>query len=374
MTKDRELPETVRFLLNPTAYPHPVERVELVQTHISYVFLAGNFVYKMKKPVNFGFLNFIEPAKRRHFCQEELRLNRRLCPEIYLDVWELNRASDGSLKLAEHHENDDQMISPDHQLNFDRPSGHRNQAGNGEPVEYLVRMVRMPEVGMMAGVIARGELSARHLDQITAKLVPFYRAAAGDPKVMALMGSVETVALNVNENLEQTTEFVGGPALSHAQFNLISSYTHDFLRQEPLFRQRQEAGRICEGHGDLYSANICFAENREKVYIFDCIEFNQRFRCCDVASDIAFLVMDLNFHGLSRLSRYFVEQFIIQTADPELSAMLPFYCCYRAYVRGKIGLFTAHAPEVDATTKEKSLEQAGRYFTLAEHYARSHSF
>lgn len=337
---DGGLPAEVRFLLEPTVYPHPVERVELVQTHISYVFLAGDFVYKMKKPVNFGFLDFTELEQRRFFCAEELRLNRRLCPEIYLEVLALNREVEGGFKLG----------------------------GAGEPAEFLVKMSRMPDVGMMAGLIERGELREKQLDLIIDRLFPFYQKAAGGPEITAL-GSAEAVAVNVRENFEQTKAFVGCSALSPAQFDLISGWSRNFLQREDLFRRRQQEGWIREGHGDLYSANICFAPDGSQVFIFDCIEFNQRFRCCDVASDVAFLAMDLDFHGLEQLSRYFVEQFTSLAADPGLTALLPFYCCYRAYVRGKIGLFTAHAPEVDAATKEKSLDQAGRYFALAQRYA-----
>ncbi|MFH7320628.1 hypothetical protein ACHHRT_08445 [Desulfurivibrio sp. D14AmB] len=344
---DREkLPAAVRFLLDPASYPHPVSEVELVQTHISYVFLAGEFVYKMKKPVDFGFLDFSTLEKRRHFCAEELRLNRRLCPEIYQAVLGLYQGAAGAFSLG---------------------SGAGEEAA-GTPVEYLVMMARMPEAGMMAGLLQRGELTRAHLERIIARLVPFYRQAEGGPEVTAL-GSAQAVAVNVLENFEQTEAFVGGPALSREQFQLISAYARDFLKQEELFAARQKAGRIREGHGDLYSANICFAP--DQVHIFDCIEFNQRFRCCDIASDIAFLAMDLDFHGQEELAAFFVAEFARQADDPQLAAMLPFYCCYRAYVRGKIGLFTAHAPEVDAATKTRSLEQAARYFKLAERYAHS---
>lgn len=332
------LPLEVRFLLAPEVYPHPVSEVRLVQTHISYVLLAGDFVYKLKKPVNFGFLDFSTLERRRHFCGEELRLNRRLCPEIYLETLSLNRDQAGALSLG----------------------------GPGEPVEYLIKMARMPEEGMMSGMLERGEVTTAHLDQIIARLVPFYQQADGGPEVNAL-GAAEAVAVNVLENFEQTEGFVGCPALSRSRFEQISAAARRFLAQKELFAARQAAGRIREGHGDLYSANICFAP--AGVYIFDCIEFNQRFRCSDVASDIAFLAMDLDFHGREDLSAYLVANFARLSADPELVTMLRFYQGYRAYVRGKIGLFTAHAPEVDEATQEKSLAMAARYFKLAEGYA-----
>ena len=168
------------------------------------------------------------------------------------------------------------------------------------------------------------------------------------------------------ENFTQTEDFIGCPALSREQFEGISAYARKFLRQGDLFQQRIAAGRIRDCHGDLYSANICLADT---TYIYDCIEFNERFRYCDVASDVAFLAMDLDFHDWGTLSAYFIDEFSRKSNDPGLQTMLNFYKCYRAYVRGKIGLFTAHAPEVDAKTKAASLNQAGKYFALAERYA-----
>ncbi len=337
MSDPGDLPECVRFLLDPEVYPHAVTQVELVQTHISYVLLAGDFVYKMKKPVDFGFLDFTDLSRRRYYCDEELRLNRRLCPEIYLEVVSLNRAEDRTLCLE----------------------------GGGEAVEYLVKMVRMPQEGMMPTIIERGELTAAHLNQIVDRLVPFYRQADDGPEVREL-GGAEAVRYNIEENFEQTAEFVGTPALARDVFERIRDYSRNFLDRRELFQARQEAGRIREGHGDLHAANICFAA--DQVYIFDCIEFNRRFRCADVAEDIAFLVMDLDFRGLSGLSRHFVERYASRADDPEVLTMLPFYCCYRAYVRGKINLFTAGEPEVDEASREKALEQAGRYFALAQRY------
>ena len=147
---------------------------------------------------------------------------------------------------------------------------------------------------------------------------------------------------------------------------MITGYAKDFLARESLFAQRIAHSRVRDCHGDLYSANICLAD---QVYIYDCIEFNQRFRYCDVASDVAFLAMDLDFHGLADLARRFIDRFSQAAQDKGLAGMLNFYKCYRAYVRGKIGLFTASASEVDRVTKENCLNQAKHYFALAERYA-----
>lgn len=336
MTNDN-LPSFLQELLQPDHYDHPAQDLRLLQTHISYVILAGDFVYKFKKPVNFGFLDFSDLEKRRFCCQQELLLNRRLCPDIYLGMVE---------------------VTVD-------PGGHFALNGKGDVVEYGIKMVRMPEDRMMTNLIRSGSLHVEHIDTLVEVLADFYRRAAGDEGI-SRFGSAAAVGVNVLENFEQTRTFIGQGALSQHQFDLISSYALQFLSREELFQQRIASGYIRDCHGDLYSANICLAE---KVYIYDCIEFNQRFRYCDVASDVAFLAMDLDFYGLDDLGRRFIDSFIRETADSGLVGMLNFYKCYRAYVRGKIGLFTASDPSVDSVVQTANLENAAKYFILAERYA-----
>lgn len=331
-----QLPPFIQALLGNEVYPHPVSGVKLVQTHISYVLLAGDFVYKIKKPVNFGFLDFTTLEKRKFFCEEELRLNRRLCPTLYREVVTITQ--DGSQICL---------------------------GGKGQAIEYCVKMERMPEERMMAEIIKNRQLTPAMLDGIVEILVPFYQQVEGGDAIKEF-GSAQAVSVNVLENFDQTVSFIGCPALSQGQFDQISSYAKEVLANEALFQQRIDAGKIRDCHGDLYSANICLAE---QTYIYDCIEFNQRFRYCDVASDVAFLAMDLDYHGLPELSTHFIDTFVNSANDPGLREMLNFYKCYRAYVRGKIGLFTAHAPEVDAETKAACLAQAKQYFELAARYA-----
>ncbi|MGE4559205.1 MAG: hypothetical protein AB7E77_03305 [Desulfobulbus sp.] len=331
------LPPFLQALFNPGCYDHPVAEVELVQTHISSVLLAGDFVYKFKKPVNFGFLDFSDLEKRRFCCEQELVLNRRLCPDIYLGLVAVAREPDGRFTLN----------------------------GQGEVVEYGVKMARMPEERMMPQLIQRGELNSGHIDTLVQVLADFYRQAEGGPEI-ARFGTAQSVAVNVLENFEQTQGFIGQGALSQGQFDRISQYARNMLAREELFQKRIDGGFIRDCHGDLYSANICLAD---KVYIFDCIEFNQRFRYCDVASDVAFLAMDLDFHGLDHFSNQFIERFCQRTGDASLMTMLNFYKCYRAYVRGKIGLFTASDPAVDPKVQESCRQQSAQYFRLAERYA-----
>ena len=336
MTNDH-LPPFLRALLHPDRYDHPASDVKLVQTHISSAILAGDYVYKFKKPVNFGFLDFSSLDKRWACCEQELLLNRRLCPEIYLGTVRVTAEPDGGFALN----------------------------GSGPVVEYGVKMARMPEERMMAQLIHAGQLHAAQIDALVAVLADFYQRAENGPEI-ARFGAAAAVAVNVLENFDQTRPFIGQGALNRAQFEGIVDFARAFLEQESLFQQRIDGGFIRDCHGDLYSANICLAD---RVYIYDCIEFNQRFRYCDVASDVAFLVMDLEFHGLDQLAGRFVDCFVQATADHGLQAMLNFYKCYRAYVRGKIGLFTAADPAVDPAVRTANVDQAAKYFRLAQRYA-----
>lgn len=333
MTMSPALPDYINALLEPSLHGPEVTRVEIVQTHISYVLLAADLVYKIKKPVDFGFLDFTSLTRRRHFCEQELVLNQRLCPHIYLDVVAVTRGEEG--------------------YSFN---------GKGEVVDYAVRMKRMPEEKMMGRLLAEDQVDRGDIDQIINALVTFYQNAASGPEI-SHFGSAEAVGLNVMENFDQTRDFIGSGGLSQQRYDLIKSYASGFLEGDVFARRAVDHVKDC--HGDLYSANICLAQ---PVYIFDCIEFNERFRYCDVASDISFLAMDLDFHGRSDLSTYFIDNFIAASGDKGIREVLDFYKCYRAYVRGKIGLFTAHAPEVDDMTRDKSLEQAASYFELAASY------
>jgi aminoglycoside phosphotransferase family enzyme len=333
---DVKLPSYIQYLQQESSYPHPAADVSLLQTHISFVLLAGEYVYKWKKPVDFGFLNFSTLEKRKYYCEQELQLNRRLCPDLYEELVSIN--SDGDSFCL---------------------------GGSGEIVEYGIRMKRMPEERMMGRVVAAGELTRDHLDAIIRQLVPFYKAAAGDAAIQEF-GLASSVAVNVLENFEQTENFVDQGAISRKQFDAIVSYSKEFLSHEDRFQARIDAGKIRDCHGDMHSANICLAD---PVYIFDCIEFNERFRYTDVAADVAFLAMDLDFHGETELSDYFIEQFAEKSADPGLVDMLNFYKCYRTYVRAKIALFTASDPAVDEKTTAACIEQAKKHFLLAEKYA-----
>ena len=326
---------------SPDFFPERSENIRLIQTHISWVFVLDDVVYKIKKPVDFGFLDFSTLEKRRYFCEREVELNRRLSPEIYLGVVPIYRRED--------------------KFFIGRP-------GEGaEVVEYAVKMRKLPEDGMMGKLIKERKLTGKHIDLILDVLVPFFKSAETGENVNKY-GKIDVIKFNTEENFEQTRDFVG-KAISEYRYNFIMRYTREFIEKNfELFERRIKEGYIRDGHGDLYSANICFDDLR-KVYIFDCIEFNERFRCGDVALDIAFLTMDLDFHGYKELSTYFIENYIKLSGDSGIVKLLDFYKCYRAYVRGKIGCFTWADEKVPPKEREHSLEMAKKYFDLAYLYA-----
>ncbi len=327
----------VETLQTPAPYGHPVDRVEVVQTHISSVFLTGDFAYKLKKPMNFGFLDFTTAELRRRYCEAEVELNRRLAPSVYLRVLPVT-VEDGAVVLD----------------------------GAGEAVDWLVQMRQMDRTHLGPAVLARGALDAAKIDSVVDLLVPFYVAARTGPGVDE-HGSVAAVKFNTDENFAQTEGFVGS-ALSREQFSLTRAFTNRFYADHgPLFARRVAEGRIRESHGDLHLGNIVFEPGG--TIIFDCIEFNERFRCGDVAVDLAFLAMDLDFQGRPELSRHLVASFVEHSGDRELPALLDFYATYRAWVRGKIACFTSADPGLDAAGQRQQLELAQRYFALACSYA-----
>jgi len=328
--------DLVAALLDPAAYPEATSQVELVQTHISWVFLTDRFAYKMKKPMDLGFLDFTTLRRRHHYLKQELTLNRRLCPEIYLQVLPITRSRSGV-----------------------------RVGGRGHPVEYILKMVRMPQERMMDEVADRGELSEELLDRLVAVLVPFYQNAATGPRINHF-GEPGIITYNHEENFVRMKAMVGD-ILSRKLFADIRDFARGFLaHQRLLLRRRIREGRIRDCHGDLHMRNICLADG---IYVFDCIEFNHRFRYGDVAADVAFLAMDLDFHGLTDFSRYFADRFAAAAADHELFKLLDFYKCYRACVRGKISALAAGEEEVPEDERQQARETARAYFDLAGVYA-----
>jgi len=328
--------QVVEALMKPEAYDEDSGHIELVQTHISFVFLTRNFVYKVKKAVDLGFLDFTTLEKRRFFCEKELELNRRLCEGMYLEVVPINRSNVIKIK------------------------------GKGETVEYAVKMKRIPQEKMLSKLLEKNKVDNELIGRI-AKIIAEFHSKAETNRRISEFGSLAIIETNWEENFDQTKEFVG-TTISTTDFKLIRERINDFMRRNvSLFEKRIAEGRVRDCHGDIHSGNIFIAD---RIYIFDAIEFNERFRYSDVASDIAFLAMDLDFKERTDLSNFFVKRYVEYSGDQGLMRLFPFYKCYRAYVRGKVVSFKLEDPSVGSEEKRAAIKEAKAYFKIASTYAK----
>ncbi|HEY82832.1 MAG TPA: AAA family ATPase [Dehalococcoidia bacterium] len=333
-----ELPELIQALLEPSAYPHHPRSVELVQTQMSFIFLADDYVYKVKKPVDLGYLDYTTLEKRRFYCQREVELNQRLCSDAYLGV-----------------------------VSVVNEKGHISLEGQGEALEYAVKMRRLPQQAMMNVLLAQDRVSPQMLTRVAEKLAEFHRSAQTGPAISAF-GDLGTITGNTEENFSQTEKYIGR-TISQERYQHIRDYTNSFIAQNTdLFRRRVAEGRIRDCHGDLHAAHICFCDD---ICIYDCIEFNDRFRYGDVASEVAFLAMDLDHYGRADLSRHFVKSYVARSQDEELMRLLNFYKCYRAYVRGKVESLKLDDPYITPEEKRRTEDIAASYFDLAHAYTWS---
>jgi aminoglycoside phosphotransferase family enzyme/predicted kinase len=331
-----ELDRLVERLSDPAFYPEPTRDVQVIQTHISFIFLTDHHAYKVKKPVDFGFLDYTTLERRREFCEREVALNARLCPHTYLGV---------------------AALGPRHD--------ELTVGGSGEVVEYAVKMRRLPDDRMLRRVLARGEGDDALFGRLAAIVASFHAREALSPAKGALKG-LEGVKLNCDENFAQTEKYVG-VLVPVATFDFIRTSTELFIqRHAALFHRRVDGGRIVDGHGDLHLDSICATE---PIRIFDCIEFNERFRIQDVAEEVAFLAMDLEFHGYAPFARAFVAAYVEASGDHELLELLAFFESYRAYVRAKVTSFAVDDPHIPEETKELLRVTASRYYELAAHFA-----
>ncbi|MGD2123933.1 MAG: phosphotransferase [Gemmatimonadota bacterium] len=355
----------VEAMKDPSFYSHPVYAVEFIQTHISCVFLTGDYVFKLKKPADFGFLDFTTVELRRTNCFMELELNRRLAPDVYLRV-EPVIVEGGRPRLGGAADAGGEFPGGDE---ADGEAGERGAAGPARvapsPIDWVVVMRQLDQSLLGLQVLERGELDTAKIEAVVDRLVPFYQAARTGPGVDEF-GSIDTVKFNTDENFQQTAEFVGR-ALTQDRYDSIRGFTNGFYQEHrDLFLERIAQGWIRESHGDLHLGNIFF---EDPPVIFDCIEFNERFRCGDVAVDLAFLVMDLDFQGMPELARLVVDRYVERSGDTGFLKMVDFYACYRAYVRGKIACLTSADPAVGQASQAAQLQLASRYFDLSFHYA-----
>jgi len=333
------LPPLIAQLLEPGFYPHAVkEPVELIQTHISYVFLTGEYAYKIKKAVNFGFLDFSSLEQRRHFCHEEVRLNQRGAGDIYLEVLPISEV-------------DDQFILGD----------------ESNPVEYVLKMHQFIEEDSFISLFEQGKLTPELIAELGKIVAKFHQTAATNDYILSF-GKVENVRQAFDENYQQTAGYIGR-AQTDSQFTETQAYTDNFFAtRTALFEQRITQKWIKECHGDLHLRNIAFW--KDQVLLFDCIEFNEPFRFVDVMYDIAFAVMDLDARSHSDLGNIFLNTYVEQTGDWSGLQLLPLYLSRQAYVRAKVTSFLLDDPNIPAADKEQAAKVAANYYYLAWKYTQ----
>jgi aminoglycoside phosphotransferase family enzyme/predicted kinase len=336
------LPPLIAAMLRPDFYAHRPPDVRLLQSHISYILLAGERVYKVKKPVRFTFLDFSTLERRQHFCHEEVRLNRRLAPDVYLGVLAV-RADDGIYRWT--------------------------HDGDAAAVEYVIEMRRLPADRMLDQLLERRAVTPSMIDRIADRLAGFHQQADAGPAVTA-NGDPASVAAVLEDNYANARQF-RDVTIGARDDDAIQRFSRRFLRTHAaLFRQRQAQHRIRDCHGDLHTEHICCTE---PLVIFDCIEFNAQFRHCDVASEMAFLAMDLDYHERPDLAVQLINRYAAAARDQNLPGLVPFYACYRAYVRGKVDSLKVLEPEVTAQEREAARESARRHFALAYRYTWAYS-
>jgi hypothetical protein len=333
-TPDRQSQELTAFLESPASYPHKPTEVRAIQTHISWVFIASPFVFKVKKPVNLGFLDFSTLEKRHYFCQREIELNRRLCPEIYLDAVPVYETDSG--------------------FSFKPP---------GKIVDYAVKMKELPHGCFLNELLEKNLVGEKEINRVISTLHRFYQAETPTSKIEQ-WGTPEKLKISTDENFTQIEPFIG-KTISHAAFEAIRHFTNRFyVVSENLFHERIQQHRVLDCHGDLRLDHVHLAPNA--ITIFDCIEFNDRFRFIDIANDLAFLAMDFDFKGRSDLGNLFLRNAARELGDAGMLKIANFYKCYRAFVRGKVE--SIQATEKETTNPQEHERQAARYFRLALRY------
>ncbi len=326
----------IQALKKPATYSHPVADVQLIETHISWVFLTGTYAYKVKKPMDYGFLDFTTLDKRKFFCEEEVRLNRRLAPDIYLDVVPITGTPQAPVV-----------------------------GGEGEPFEYAVKM-RQFNPQTLDKLPADAPEWEGYLDQLANKIADFHLNHTDKTDAGMDYGHPDVIYAPVQQNFDQIRPLLSDPK-ELQQLQYLEGWAEStFQRLRDLMESRDKNGFVLEGHGDMHLGNVTVLNG--EVTLFDCIEFNDSFRWRDVYSDLGFLLMDLEDRGLKGQGYRVLNTYLEHTGDFEGLALLPFYKAYTAMVRCKIALFTMGAPGISEAMREAERAKYRRYMDLAESY------
>ena len=335
MNSPQDLDALCQAMAAPDFYPHPVHHLNRIDTHISIVFLTGNWVYKLKKPVYLDFLDFRQLAQREACCQQEVHLNQRLSHGVYVDVVTIFKSRDGGFSL-----------NPD-----------------GRIVEYAVKMRQLSDSAALKTLLQEGKIEQDQVENLAQTLAAFYRAGLQDSHIDRF-GRPDTIAMNMEENFRQLAPFVGD-LVSKEPWDFLCQVSRSFLdHHRAVFERRVKDGHIRDGHGDLRTDHIYFHRG---IQIIDCIEFNDRFRYGDTALDLAFLYMDMEHLGYPEWGRSFLSAYVRTTGDAQLYTVIEFYAAYRALVRLKVDAFRSRgAPSVE---RRHLASDARHYFRQAYRYA-----
>lgn len=328
--------ELVNRLRRAAAYSHPAPSVECLETHISWVLLAGDYAYKLKKPLDLGFLDYSTLALRRAACEEELRLNRRTAAELYLDVVAITGPEDAPC--------------------ID---------GDGPVLDYAVRMRRFDQAALFGNLLDAGRLTPQLIDAVACHVADFH-AAAEVAGVSAGYGNASAVHFPVRQNFDQIRVRLDDAGLRERLEQLARWSEERFGRLKPILDRRLAEGRVRECHGDLHLGNLVLLEGAPRL--FDGIEFNPSLRWIDVIADAAFLVMDLEARGRTDFANRFLNAYLERTGDYEALRVLPYYLAYRAMVRAKVAAIRLE--QVDAGERGACMDALRTHVALAESYAR----
>lgn len=327
-----QTPPLISALTTPRAYDHPVAAIEVIETHISWVLLAGAFAYKIKKPVRLAFVDFSTQHARRACCEDELRLNRRLAPRIYLDVVAITGPAD----------------SP-------------RFSGSGPAIEYAVKMRRFDQRDLFNRLLTDGALRPDLIDRLAVQIATFH----DDTRVIlpdSTLGTPAAVLQPALDNIRDLATHADAQRQTH--LDTLTAWTRETFEQlEPVFAARHHDGFVRECHGDLHLGNIARVD--DEPVAFDCIEFSEALRCIDTINEIAFLVMDLIDHGRADLGYCFLDRYLQTSGDYDGVALLRFYMVYRALVRAKIHDLRAHQTGDDSDEAIRLQAATDQYLALA---------
>jgi aminoglycoside phosphotransferase family enzyme/predicted kinase len=331
----RSFEDLCEAMADPAFYPHSVSQLERRDTHISAVFLTGEWVYKLKKPVDLGFLDYRNLEDRHYFCKQEVLLNQRLSRDVYQEV----------IKV------------------YEDETGQFSMVKKGRVAEYAVKMRQLPDSLSLKELLQNDKIRQMDMDRLGRMLAAFYKGGEQSPAIEHY-GRRGVIAFNMEESFRQLGPFAGR-LLEPDKWEVVCQVSRSFLEsRRDLFQRRIEAGRIRDGHGDLRADHVYFFRG---IQIIDCIEFNDRFRYGDVAADLAFLHMDMEHLGYGKWSRSFLAAYVNDARDPGLYSLLDFYAAYRAIVRLKVACLRWE--EVKESEQETLAGDARVYLNQAYRYA-----